>query len=109
MTLVYLAAESQACTDAAAEHLRGMEDQKAALLAEMEEAATAAATSLEAEKNAAAEVLAACQREHADKVAELDGKILNLQVKTSDSEFASLVLTLNYQSLWVITRLCCVG
>ena len=77
------AAESQACTDAAADHLRGMEDQKAALLVEMEESAATAAAALEAERKASAESLAAHQQEHAAKIAELDAEILNLQVGIS--------------------------
>ncbi len=79
------AAESQACTDAAADHLRGMEDQKAALLVEMEESAATAAASLEAERKASAESLAAHQQEHAAKIAELDAELLSLQVGISKS------------------------
>ena len=80
MRLFSFTAESQACTEAAAEHLRGVEDQKAALLAEMEEAAAAAAASLEAEKQTAAENLTSQQQEHEARSAELNAKILQVQV-----------------------------
>lgn len=76
----FVAAESQACADAAAEHVRSLEDQNAALMAEMEEAAASAETRLEAERKAAADAQAASQQQQAQAVKELQAEIAAGQV-----------------------------
>lgn len=79
-SFILSAAESQACADAAAEHVHSLEDQKAALMTEMEEAASASNARLEAEKKATLDAQAALQQQHASEVKELQAKISEGQV-----------------------------
>ena len=71
-----LAGETQACADAAAEHVRVLEDQAIAQRTEHEEALSTAHAALEAAKAEAAQTLAEARAEHQSRVdalaAELD-------------------------------------
>ena len=81
------AVESQACAEAAAELVRSLEDQKAALMTEMEEAAAAAADQLQVQQKAAEDADRVCRQEH-------DTAVLKLNAAISDGQVSIIIVQL---------------
>ena len=77
-----LAGETQACAEAAAEHVRVLEDQAIAQRTEHEEALSSAHAALEAAKAEAAQTLAEARAEHQSRMDAFAAELTSTQARS---------------------------